>query len=249
MTSSRCESLPRDANKAERASTSKSSLIKFADGRIPGVCGIHNHGNSCFASGIVQCLSNSDLFAELFITGYCQLQSVAAERVGRSCDVTEKLAQLIDSLWTCRYTAEISREFLDAVSEHSTVFAATKQSDAQEFLLWLLNRLSDELYGEDDSESNKSACSHSKIAVRFFFYSIDYLKILSSAREYETHSCLKIRQSLSTANECIIISWKVCLTHAHCVVNSLVVVIQKIGRSLGDAVGPSGVQGQSPWWG
>jgi ubiquitin carboxyl-terminal hydrolase 31 len=167
MTSSRSVTSSKHPTKVKCSSTSKSSVMKFSNGYTPGVSGICNHGNSCFASGVVQCLSNTDLFAELFVTDYYRTQLLAAQRAGRVCIVTEKLAQLITSLWCGRYHDVLSQEFLDAVSKCSAVFAASKQSDAQEFLLWLLNCLKDELFGETEGE--KSAPNHNNTSVRYLF--------------------------------------------------------------------------------
>jgi ubiquitin C-terminal hydrolase len=36
-------------------------------GKVPGVIGIRNHGNTCFINAILQCLSYTDLLAEYFV--------------------------------------------------------------------------------------------------------------------------------------------------------------------------------------
>ena len=37
------------------------------EGKVPGVVGIKNHGNTCFINAILQCLSYTDILAEYFV--------------------------------------------------------------------------------------------------------------------------------------------------------------------------------------
>lgn len=59
--------------------------------------------------------------------------------------VSCSLARLMRSLWCNTYSLDTSAEFRQLVGIHSMQFAGAAQQDAQEFLLWLLNRLHDEL--------------------------------------------------------------------------------------------------------
>ena len=59
--------------------------------------------------------------------------------------VSCSLARLMRSLWCNTYRVETSAEFRQLVGINSKQFAGSAQQDAQEFLLWLLNRLHDEL--------------------------------------------------------------------------------------------------------
>ena len=40
---------------------------RMEEGKVPGVVGIKNHGNTCFINAILQCLSYTDILAEYFV--------------------------------------------------------------------------------------------------------------------------------------------------------------------------------------
>ncbi|XP_007237444.3 ubiquitin carboxyl-terminal hydrolase 31 isoform X1 [Astyanax mexicanus] len=137
--------------------------------KIPGVSGLKNHGNTCFMNAILQCLSNTDLFAEYLAleqfrgdvtteeekpkTNGVHLQRKGAQSKG---DVTEHLAGLVRALWTFEYTPHHSREFKNAVSKRAMQYRGNAQHDAQEFLLWLLDRVHEDL----------NAVGHSRASIK-----------------------------------------------------------------------------------
>ncbi|XP_051491180.1 ubiquitin carboxyl-terminal hydrolase 43 [Apus apus] len=106
--------------------------------RPPGAQGLRNHGNTCFMNAVVQCLSNTAPLAERLALGCYRARGARAE-------VTHRLATLVRALWTRRYTPQLSAEFKNIVSKHSSQFRGNAQHDALEFLLWLLDRMHEDL--------------------------------------------------------------------------------------------------------
>ncbi|XP_069036803.1 ubiquitin carboxyl-terminal hydrolase 31 isoform X1 [Lepisosteus oculatus] len=125
--------------------------------RVPGVAGLKNHGNTCFMNAVLQCLSNTELFAEyLALEQYRgdedaddqpKANSVLLQKKGpqERGEVTEQLSGLVRALWTFEYTPQHSRDFKNVVSKNALQYRGNAQHDAQEFLLWLLDRVHEDL--------------------------------------------------------------------------------------------------------
>ncbi|KAI5622693.1 ubiquitin carboxyl-terminal hydrolase 31 isoform X2 [Silurus asotus] len=122
--------------------------------KVPGVSGLKNHGNTCFMNAILQCLSNTELFAEYLALEQFRGQTDEEDKPKANGvhpprkekgEVTEQLAGLVRALWTFEYTPQQSREFKNSVAKRALQYRGNAQHDAQEFLLWLLDRVHEDL--------------------------------------------------------------------------------------------------------
>lgn len=133
-----------DSNKSTTAAVPKWK-------KTPGTVGIYNHGNSCFMNAVLQCLSSVDPFTEYFVKDIFKndLKNSTSGKKGvfrsNHGEVTEQLAYLLKCIWTGKYTSDVSREFKAVVGKFNNQYKGDHQHDAQEFLLWLLDRIHEDI--------------------------------------------------------------------------------------------------------
>lgn len=130
---------------------------------VPAVAGIRNEGNTCFMNAVLQCLSNTDAFAEYLVSGSYREDLARAKGRGGfatpSARVTEQLAHVLGALWSCRTEGDFAARFKACVEKHGSQYQGSEQHDAQEFLMWLLDKVHEELLADDATMSGGGGSS------------------------------------------------------------------------------------------
>ena len=125
---------------------SSSRRVLDPNSPVPGVAGLANHGNTCFMNAVLQCLNNTDSLAEYFVMDQFRgdLEMRSKRTSGRG-EVTKQLAVLMKSLWSCCYTSRVTADLKQLIGRQAPQYRGYAQHDAQEFLLWMLDKVHEDL--------------------------------------------------------------------------------------------------------
>ncbi|KAK7074932.1 Ubiquitin carboxyl-terminal hydrolase 31 [Halocaridina rubra] len=137
--------------------------ILYPDGKVPGVIGIRNHGNTCFINAVMQCLSHTDVLAEYFVLDQYKLDlarcnKINSKKFGTRGEITEQLAVLLKALWTLRYVPDVSMNFKNTVDKYESIYRGSQQHDAAEFLMFILDKVHEDLNTASKRKYKKIKC-------------------------------------------------------------------------------------------
>ncbi|XP_064478752.1 ubiquitin carboxyl-terminal hydrolase 4-like isoform X2 [Ornithodoros turicata] len=122
--------------------------------RLPA--GLRNLGNTCFMNAVLQCLSSTDMLSEYLMLDHYRRELLNRNKrrqrhqtLEEECVLVDALIQLLRALWAAEEDdgdcEGALRLFRAAVARQATQYEGSDQHDAQEFLVWLLDHLHQEL--------------------------------------------------------------------------------------------------------
>ncbi|KAL0136154.1 hypothetical protein V8B55DRAFT_1370615 [Mucor lusitanicus] len=116
-----------------------------------GTTGLKNLGNTCYMNSIVQCLSGTVPLARYLTSGVYRQHINKTNKKGTGGALVEAFAVLVRSMWSENYKFISPMTFRETIMRFSPLFRNNDQHDSQEFLIFLLDGLH-----EDLNSSNKA---------------------------------------------------------------------------------------------
>eukprot|EP01065_Artemidia_motanka_P026013 TRINITY_DN30947_c0_g1_i1.p1 TRINITY_DN30947_c0_g1~~TRINITY_DN30947_c0_g1_i1.p1 ORF type:complete len:481 (+),score=118.92 TRINITY_DN30947_c0_g1_i1:51-1445(+) len=121
-------------------------------------CGLVNLGNTCYMSGVLQCMSHARTLRDCFLrTSVSGINNV--NPLGSGGRMAAAFASLMRDLWSGSFTSVSPAVFREAVlrCDAFSQFADGRQHDPQEFLVGLLDSLHEDLNSKGGERSPSRA--------------------------------------------------------------------------------------------
>ncbi|KAG7395866.1 Ubiquitin carboxyl-terminal hydrolase 32 [Phytophthora boehmeriae] len=110
-----------------------------------GSVGLSNLGNTCYMNSALQCLTNTQLLAEYFLSGMYLEDINRTSTLGLQGKLAEVYGKLAEDMWCVKAKSISPRNFKKSIGKFNEVFRGNDQQDAQELLAFLLSGLSEDL--------------------------------------------------------------------------------------------------------
>lgn len=112
---------------------------------VPGTCGLHNLGNSCYMNSALQVLFNTKPLTEYFRQNIHLFELNTQNKMGTKGHLTIRYAELLKEILSAQARSIAPIKFRFCVSKFAPQFADKGQHDSQELLDWLLDQLHEDL--------------------------------------------------------------------------------------------------------
>jgi len=128
------------------AATGSSTLSTSVQGLplVRGATGLQNLGNTCFLNATVQCMANTPLLREYFLSAR-YLRDVNERNSGCKGRLAEEFGHVIGDLWGGKTATLTPRNLKRTIDQFAPQFAGYEQHDAQELLAFVLDGLHEDL--------------------------------------------------------------------------------------------------------
>jgi len=140
---------PLDTHTTEHPATSSTALPSSSAAEnegppLKGATGLQNLGNTCFLNATIQCLANTPLLKEYFLsTQY--VRDINERGAGCKGRLAEEFGHVLAELWAAKMTQFSPRNLKRTIDQFAPQFAGYEQHDAQELLSFFLDGLHEDL--------------------------------------------------------------------------------------------------------
>ncbi|KAF3482666.1 ubiquitin carboxyl-terminal hydrolase 12 [Arthroderma uncinatum] len=116
------------------------------DGKARGVTGLSNLGNTCYMNSALQCVRSVEELSHYFLLGEYKKDLNPNNPLSHNGDVAKAYANLLHQIFDVQGSASFApRAFKVTIGRYGPSFSGYGQQDSQEFLLFLLDGLQEDL--------------------------------------------------------------------------------------------------------
>ena len=96
-------------------------------------------------NSMLQCISNTKEFTDIFLSDRFRQDLNRDSKLAHGGKIADAYAGLLKDMWSGKYSACSPSEFKQVIGEFAPQFAGYQQQDSQEFMLFLLDGLHEDL--------------------------------------------------------------------------------------------------------
>lgn len=115
------------------------------DGRPRGITGLSNLGNTCYMNSALQCIRSVEELTQYFLHDLWKKDLNVDNPLGHHGEIARAYANLIRQIYEENTTSTNPGRFKATIGRYGSSFSGYQQQDSQEFLLFLLDGLQEDL--------------------------------------------------------------------------------------------------------